>query len=194
MFKICPSCKDEFVQHVSVCPDCGVPLRTAEEIASSDAAAAAPARARAGDEALGAAVMLRSGAASELRQLGERLAERGVRFAVDTDPPGARIATSTRGAAGREAQLAIYVQAADAQQASEIYREWMLDTVPGAGDVKQVSGAVDACPGCGEPLGASATACASCGLEFPPLEVACPQCGSAVAVEAERCAQCGYRP
>jgi hypothetical protein len=196
MFKICPSCRDEFVQHIALCPDCRVPLRTAEEIES---AALEQTQAR-GDQhsgadfALASAVLLRRGGASELREISERLAARGVRFVVDTDPPGRKLVAAPRGgAAGREVQLAIYVEQADAPDAALVQREWMLATVPGAAEA-QGGGVIDACPGCSEPLAANAAACASCGLEFPPLEVACPACGQPVAPEAERCPHCDYQP
>jgi hypothetical protein len=190
MFKICPSCRDEFVQHVAECPDCRVPLRTAEEMAS----APIPQTSGGAGVTLASAVLLRRGPTNELRELCERLAERGLRFVIDTDPPGQRLAAPARAAAaGRELQLAIYVEEADAADASRSEREWLLATVPDAAD-QPVGGMIDACPGCSEPLVASATACASCGLEFPPLEVACPQCHGAVTPESQSCPHCGYRP
>jgi hypothetical protein len=189
MFKICPRCGDEFVQHVVECPDCRVPLRTADDLASADASGGASDPPGSG---LAAAVMLRRGATSELRELGERLAERGVRFVVDTDPPSGKLARPSRDASGG-LQLAIYVEEADATEATLVQREWLIATVPDAAAASS-GGMIDACPGCSEPLAASATSCTSCGLEFPPLEVACPQCGRGVAPEAERCPSCGYRP
>jgi len=189
MFKICPSCGDEFVQHVVACPDCRVPLRTAEEMAGASARESASGASPSG---LTAAALLRRGAASELRELGERLAERGVRFVVDTDPPSGKLAAPARGA-GSGPALAVYVEEADVADASRVEQEWLMATVPGASGAAS-PGMIDACPGCGEPLAASATACDSCGLEFPPLEVACPQCGRGVAPESERCPSCGYQP
>jgi hypothetical protein len=187
MFKFCPRCRDEFLPHVAECPDCRVALRTAEELASEPVELDGPSAS--GAVALASAVMLRRGAPSDLRELCDRLGERGLRFVVGTHPLGGAV---RRGQA-REVELAIYVEEADAQQAAQVEREWVLETIPGAADESFV-GAADACPGCGEPLAASAVACAACGLEFPPLEVACPQCGRPVAVEAESCASCGYRP
>jgi hypothetical protein len=138
--------------------------------------------------------MLRRGDAAELREIGERLAARGVRVVVDADSAGQRLTSPTRGgAAVRGGQLAIYVEEADLPEASLALREWMLASVPGAAGA-QLGGPIDACPGCGEPLATDAVACTSCGLEFPPLEVVCPRCGGATAPEAERCPQCGYRP
>jgi hypothetical protein len=194
MYKICPSCGDEFVPHIALCPDCRVPLKTAEEMANariSQGQSDVPASA---SFAIASAVMLRRGAASDLRELCEHLAERGLRFVIDTDPPGQRLAAPARAAAtGREVQLAIYVEETDAAEASLAEQEWLLATVPGAA-AGPAGGMIDACPGCSEPLSASATACASCGLEFPPLEVACPQCHGGVAPESESCPHCGYRP
>ena len=92
-----------------------------------------------------------------------------------------------------DVQLAIYVDESNAALAAQLEREWIFASVPGARD-EVTFGPADGCPGCGEPLAASATACASCGLEFPPLEIACPRCGRPVAVEAESCGECGFRP
>jgi hypothetical protein len=191
MFKLCPSCRDEFVPTVSVCPDCRVPLVAAEELASAPVARDAGVASAA--FTLTSAVMLRRGGTGELQDLARRLAEHGVRCVIDTDPPGARIAGTARTAAGREVQLAIYVDEADSQTAARLHHEWVLATVPGASEA-QLGGVLDACPGCGEPLATNASACSSCGLEFPPLETTCPQCGQPVAVDAERCTSCGYQP
>ena len=38
MFKHCPRCRDEFVQHVETCPDCRVPLVTADALEALPAA------------------------------------------------------------------------------------------------------------------------------------------------------------
>jgi hypothetical protein len=190
MFKVCPRCRDEFLPHVAECPDCRVALRTAEELASEPVELDGPSAA--GAVALASAVLLRRGAPSDLRELCERLGQRGVRFVVGTHPLGGPLGAGRRGQA-REVELAIYVEEADAQQAAQVEREWVLETIPGAA-AETFAGTADACPGCGEPLGASAVACDACGLEFPPLEVACPQCGQPVAVEAESCAICGHRP
>jgi hypothetical protein len=130
MFKLCPSCKDEFVPTVSLCPDCRVPLVTPEQLASVEAARVAGAAPTSDVFTLTSAVMLRAGGASELQAVAERLAERGVRCVIDTNPPGARLGGSSRAAAGREIQLALYVDEADAQTAARIHHEWMLATVP----------------------------------------------------------------
>ena len=190
MFRVCPRCRDEFLPHVAECPDCRVALRTAEELANDPAEQAEPSEGLV--VTLSSAVMLRRGAPIDLRELCERLGERGVRFVVEPVPLGGPLAAPRRGQA-REAELAIYVEEADAEAAARVERDWLIATIPGAAD-EPLAGSADACPGCGEPLAASAVACAACGLEFPPLEVACPQCGRPVAVEAQRCDGCGYRP
>jgi predicted amidophosphoribosyltransferase len=197
MFKTCPSCGDEFVEHVASCPDCRVPLRAAGEAPPEMTLEPAPPATAVQERALESAVLLRRGDTTELRQLAEALTAAGIPCAVDTDPPGENIRSPrqlTRAAAsGQEARLAVYVDARDAREASAVMTAWFAQTIPGA------EGAVEAfaeggCPGCNEPLAENAVACASCGLEFPPLEVSCPQCGRPVAVEAERCAGCGYHP
>jgi hypothetical protein len=187
MFKTCPSCGDEFVPHIELCPDCRVPLRAAGE----NAPAAAPAP----EGALREAVMLRAGDVSELRELAERLTAAGIACAIDTDPPGQNLgaATSRRAAAGAPARLALYVDADDAQAAVQIHHAWIAETVPDSARAGE-AGIIDACPGCGEPLAVGAAACSSCGLEFPELQVACPQCGQGVEPAADHCGHCGYRP
>jgi hypothetical protein len=187
MFKTCPSCGDEFVPHVELCPDCRVPLRAAGEHAPAENAALA------GE--LREAVMLRAGEVSELRELAERLTAAGIPCAIDTDPPGQNLgaATSRRAAAGAPARLALYVDANAAQAAVRIHQAWMVDAVPDSGSAGE-AGVIDACPGCGEPLTTGAAVCASCGLEFPELQVACPRCGQGVEPAADHCGHCGYRP
>ncbi len=186
MFKTCPQCGDEFVPHVETCPDCRVPL-----LAPGEAAPPRPAPS-AGPAQIDAPVLLRRGTVMELRDLGARLADAGIAFAVDSDAITGNAAANAR-AAGREVQLALYVREDDARAASAVAQAWVVANVPDATHVEPGS-ALDGCPGCGEPLAADAVACGSCGLEFPPLEVACPQCGEAATVDAANCPHCGYRP
>ena len=190
MFKHCPRCRDEFVQHVETCPDCRVPLVTADALEALPAAVDAGAGERV--VAIESAVALRRGQAAELRPLCELLEARGIPFVVDAHPRGNAVRAPKRGET-LDVQLAIYVDESNAALAAQLEREWIFASVPGARD-EVTFGPADGCPGCGEPLAASATACASCGLEFPPLEIACPRCGRPVAVEAESCGECGFRP
>ncbi len=193
MFKTCPSCGDEFVEHVVECPDCRVPLRAAGD----SAADAAPIPEPAANAQIERAVLLRHGDTSELRQLAEALTAASIPCAVDTDPPGETLPGGRQivrgGAPGNAARLAVYVDADDARDASAVLAEWLALSIPGAEHANATS-ADGGCPGCGDPLPDNAVACLSCGLEFPPLEVACPQCGQSVAVEAESCSHCGHRP
>jgi hypothetical protein len=191
MFKTCPVCGDEFLEHVEVCPDCRVALRT-----SIDGTAPEP-RADRAPAALESPLVLRRGDVGELRQLADALASAGVPCVVDTDPPSDGIrgseASSRVGRFGKDGRLAIFVAARDQAEAARVHAEWLKTILPDAGAVLPGS-MIDACPGCHEPLPEGAVACASCGLEFPPLEVNCPQCGRPTAVEADQCSHCGYRP
>jgi hypothetical protein len=188
MFKICPRCGDEFVPHVETCPDCRVALQV------SDGSPPPPRSAgNAAPLALENAVALRRGTTSELRQIAEALSAEGIACAVDTDPPGGQLRrASERGRTGSEVPLAVFVDAQHAAAAQRVLAQWVEAAIP---DVDQVTeGAIDACPGCGEPLPEHPTACASCGLEFPPLELPCPRCGQPVTPESEICGACGHRP
>jgi hypothetical protein len=186
MFKTCPSCGDEFVAHVEQCPDCRVPLRAPGETPPASAPA---------EHALADAVLLRAGETRDLRELAERLDAAGIACAIDTDPPGASVAAAGAGArrGGGAVRLALYVAARDAHTAARVHQAWVAEIVPDSGSANDM-GLIDACPGCGEPLAPTSAACASCGLEFPELQVACPECGQGVEPEAERCGHCGYRP
>jgi hypothetical protein len=186
MFKTCPQCGDEFVQHVESCPDCRVRLLAPGEAPPPRAAAST------GATPSDAPVLLRRGTVMDLRDLGAQLAANGIAFAVDSDATTGSAAAHAR-AAGREVQLALYVHEADAPAAARVAQAWVVANVPDAEHVEPGT-ALDACPGCGEPLPEEAAACASCGLEFPPLEVSCPRCGQAAAVDAANCPSCGYRP
>jgi hypothetical protein len=189
MFKICPRCGDEFVPHVEVCPDCRVPLQASDGAPPVPRAAEAPA-----PLALESAVALQRGTTSELRQIAEALGAAGVACAIDTDPPGGVLrGAPQRGRTAQEAPLAVFVDERDAAEARRVLGEWLASAIPGS-EHAAAAGSIDACPGCGEPLPEHPTACASCGLEFPPLELPCPRCGQAVAAEAESCAACGHRP
>lgn len=193
MFKTCPRCGDEFLPHVSECPDCHVPLRHAEAGPPQPAArerAAAPGP-------LTSAVLLRRGEVRELRELTERLSAAGIACAVDTDPPGAGISMSKdlaqrRGSYGRAVRLGLYVSEGDLALARPVLEAWTAEGIPDAEAAAPI-GALSDCPGCGEPLAEGASACASCGLEFPDQETLCSGCGQPVAPDAQRCPHCGER-
>ena len=172
MFKICPRCGDEFVPHVESCPDCRVPLQASDGTPP-------PPRSERVDAPLQRerAVSLRHGAPADLREIADALSAAGLACAIDADPPHG---------------LGVFVDERDVAAGQRVLAQWMETAIPGAEQV--AGGSIDACPGCGEPLPEHPTACASCGLEFPPLELPCPRCGQPVAAEAESCAACGHRP
>lgn len=194
MFKTCPRCGDEFLPHVSECPDCRVALQHG----APEGAPVLDEPARGGAPGLlESATLLRHGEVWELRELAERLQTAGIACAVDTDPPGAGIVTGggiaqRKSSYGRAVRLALYVAEQDVAAALAIHQAWTAEGVPDA-DLAGPAGAISACPGCGEPLAPSAAACGSCGLEFPEHEVLCSACGQAVAPDAQSCPHCGYR-
>lgn len=194
MFKTCPRCGDEFLPHVSECPDCRVALQHG---APEGAPAVEEPSGGAEPAMLESAALLRHGEVWELRELAERLQAEGIACAVDTDPPGARIVTGGRlaqrkGSQGRAVRLALYVAERDVAAALAVDQAWTAEGVPDA-ELAGPVGAISACPGCGEPLAPSAAVCSSCGLEFPEHGVLCSACGQAVAPDAESCPHCGTR-
>ena len=199
MFKTCPRCSAEYLPHVSDCPSCHVALQhgSAAEFDAKDQRKFTRVVEAREPVALTEPVMLRGGDVAELREIAERLTDAGVMCAIDTDPPGARIAGSQRvlsqGNSGRDARLAIYVERTDHAAAVSVLEAWMTDTVPDAQHAL-ATGALDRCPGCDEPLAPSAAGCASCGLEFPEMQATCPNCGQVVVPDAESCPSCGHQP
>jgi hypothetical protein len=150
IFKTCPQCGSEFQHWVSRCPDCDCELVYEQPGAPRSAPAAElpdPSQ----------MTCIRRGGPWELRELAELLQSHGISCRIDAHPPGA-------------ADLGLFVREADREEVARLDRELAAGggpADPGAGSALDAA----ACPACGEPLAADAESCASCGLEFPPIEI-----------------------
>lgn len=159
MFKHCHSCGQEYQSWVSVCPDCNVPLQLApgEPLGPPSSGSIAP---------LEDPVLLKLGEPWELRALAELLQERGISSQIDSHPLGASL--SRAGSRAEAARLGIYVGRADLAAVRELADELAARAQPES-DAAGVAHDPGSCPACGEPTPEDATACASCGLEFPEV-------------------------
>ena len=184
MFKICPSCGDEFQLTASRCRDCGVDL-------VFPSLAAEPERLRP-DEAL---ELLTTDSPWALEELAQRLGERGIPSRIDTDPPNVGIPGPSGfrrgGSQGHATQLAIYVRLRDLAAAEDAAHEYMVSRTPDSRDGSLAEEPLDACPACATPIGDAAEACSSCGLAFAIAEVTCLACGHETRSDRAACPSCG---
>jgi hypothetical protein len=144
VFKVCPSCGEEYQHWVSRCPDCDVALDFARGAAPGAPPETAPTAAPEDP------VLLQSEGPWYLRELAEALAERGIPSRIEKGAPA----------------LSLYVGRGDLEDAREVAQEFAESRLP-ALDAEPASHDASACPACGEPLAADASACGGCGLEFP---------------------------
>jgi hypothetical protein len=159
MFKTCPRCRDEFQAWVSECPDCRIPLVHAP----SGGLVAPEPEPEPERGALADPRMLQRGDASELHALAEHLTSQGIACAIAAAPV-------SRASAGlRTVQLALFVEARELAGAQAATLAFLAPAHEEAGELR-APGALETCPGCDEPLAASAAQCPSCGLEFPEME------------------------
>jgi hypothetical protein len=159
VFKVCPSCGQEYQDWATECTDCRVALDLApgETLAPPEAPRPLP---EAEDlEVLGV------GEPRNLQALAESLQAHGIPCQIDAYPRGGAI---TGGARFQTVQLGLYVGRADLANARAVADRFAgnRSTDPEAGG--SFSDA-NTCPACGEPLSENAAACASCGLEFPEV-------------------------
>jgi len=163
MFKVCPSCKQEYQRWVAVCSDCNVPLGFDQESPPS------PSLPPAAD-----LVLLKVEGPWYLQELAELLQENGISSRIDTEAPGTLAegakGTTRAGSPGQATRLGIYVGADDLEAAHEISQEFAASRLCDVPDPAAHTDA-SACPACGEPIGETAVACAECGLEFPEAEL-----------------------
>ena len=145
------------------CTDCRVPLDLgpAEGLAP-EAPETRPA------PALEDLVLLSVGEPWALSALAEALQARGISSQIDTHPLGAKIAADPRGTRRDPVRLGVYVGRGDLDSAREVAAEYTASLLPDAGAGESFTDPT-VCPACGEPTPENATACASCGLEFPEL-------------------------
>jgi len=163
MFKVCPSCHQEYQRWVELCSECSVPLALDQE---SSPAPSLPTAAE--------MVLLKVEGPWYLQELAELLQEGGISSRIDTDPPGTpnegTKGATRAGSRGRATRLGIYVGADDLETANEIAQEFATSRLS---DIPTTAANPDAsaCPACGEQISETAVSCAECGLEFPEAEI-----------------------
>ena len=162
-FKYCPRCGDEFQSWAESCPDCDVPLG----LEPPDPNAAPPAELPPAHELQAVFV----GAPHQVRDPVDSLGAAGIPCRVDAFPPGG---SGEEGAAlgsfGTGTKVAVYVRAEDLPAVAGLDADWVRSTLA-------TDSELDACPACAAPLAADASACPSCGLEFPAVDM-CARCGA----------------
>jgi hypothetical protein len=151
VFKLCRQCGGEYQSWVSVCPECNVPVDW-----PSQELAPAPPREDRETPPISDPVALRFDAPEMLAEIADALQEQGIASRIGPhEQAGAR--------------LAIYVSRADAATAFAISEEVIARSLHVNSD-ELVDYGPGACPACGDPVPETATACVSCGLEFPEIE------------------------
>jgi len=151
---------------VTACTDCGAALVHPGE---------APSAADAGSGASGASVeawaCLARGGPWELRELAEALGAHGLATRIGPyPPPDASGVPREDDRAGPGTGLGLYVAEGDHERAVTLHQQLVRESSHAEPQTSEASHDADGCPACGEPLAADAEACASCGLEFPPLD------------------------
>ena len=158
MFKHCHSCGGEYQSWVTECPDCHVPLQLAPgETLAPETRPVAP---------IEDPVLLKVGQPWELRELAETLQEHGISSQIDSHPLGGSLARA--GSRAEPARLGIYVARAEVTAVREVI-EGLAALERSESDAEAHD--PGACPACGEPTPENAPSCASCGLEFPEVNV-----------------------
>jgi hypothetical protein len=160
-FKVCPECGAEHVQAALVCADCNVALVSGplEAAVSLPSAPLPPASELA---------RVAAGSPWELERFALQLQEAGISCRVDALP--GELATSRRGSFGSAVRLGLYVLPEDAEAARDALQGLLLQHDSSDSAPTPEGTPLEACPACGTPISAAASACADCGLEFVPLE------------------------
>ena len=195
MYKVCPSCGDEFQPRVDECPDCHCALEWPRETAPESEAA--PADLPPADQLT--CVKIDEG--WRLRDLAGHLQRRGLSSRIDSHPPGRPLAgpdvLRRGGLFGSSLRLGLYVRPDDAERAARILAphltgERPADAEEGQGEHPgQAPEAGDVCPACGSPLRDGDAACGECGLAFVAAPGECPACGARCETEDTECSTCG---
>lgn len=155
-YRVCPSCRDEFVPTMERCPDCDVPLVHEEELGPEEAEELPPVEELA---------CVRVAPVAWIRALSEGLQQRGVAHRVQ----GARIEDAPEGKSarvfGNVGLFGLWVGEEDRPAAEELDGTLAARLVPeeapelGEGDE-------ETCPACGTTLDADTVECPDCGLAF----------------------------
>ena len=159
MFKLCPSCRSEFQDWVTHCPDCKVALQL-----SGAALPPQPARELPPARELSC---IERGDPRALHEIAERLQAAGLSCRIDAYPPDEPIRLGGRGS-GVATTFGLYVHPADAEEATRVRTRLVQETLPESVGHELAAGTeLHDCPACGEPLAEAARECAACGLAFP---------------------------
>lgn len=156
-YRVCPSCRDEFVPTMERCPDCGVPLVHEEELGPEEEAAEMP--------PVEALACVRVAPVPWIRALSEGLQERGVAHRVQ----GARIEDAPEGKSaavfGNVSLFGLWVHEEDLAAAEELDGTLAARLVPEEAP-ELGEGEEETCPACGAALEADTVECPDCGLAF----------------------------
>ncbi|MDX1649244.1 MAG: hypothetical protein R3263_05255 [Myxococcota bacterium] len=156
-YRVCPSCRDEFVPTMERCPDCDVPLVHEEELGPEEEAEEMP--------PVSELACVRVAPVAWIRALSEGLQARGVPHRVQGAT--ARDAPEGKSAAafGNVGLFGLWVFEEDLPAAEE------LDGTLAARLVPEEAPELDEdeeerCPACGAALAADTVECPDCGLAF----------------------------
>jgi hypothetical protein len=191
-FKVCPECGVEHVHTALVCADCNVAL----EIAPTEGAEAPPTAPLPPASEL---TRVAAGGPWEMERLALQLQEAGISSRIDAMPSGQASSrpvanAAARGSSGSGIRLALYVLPAEGEPARRVIQGILLQESPGGATPAREGEPLEACPACGAPISAVASACTDCGLEFIPVEDACSFCGAALTAGVTACPSCGAEP
>ena len=160
MFKLCPSCRSEFQDWVTRCPDCNVELQhSSAPPPAPPVGELPPAR---------ELTCIERGDPRALHEIAERLQAEGLSCRIGAYPPDEPIRLGGQRGAGVATTFGLYVHPADAEAATRVRTRLVQETLPESIGHEVAAGTeLHACPACGAPLAENARECAECGLEFP---------------------------
>lgn len=154
--RICPECGAEYLPHVTECPACEVPTRSALDPPPPRAVAGQALALPEGVEAVG----LRSAPLPWAQELADLLADHGVPSRI------ARLEACGTGGSCSD-RYTVFVRPEDLQQAVQVDHDHLSRQVPESfTDLAQVPG--DRCPACGAAVGEGDGECPDCGLVLAP--------------------------
>jgi hypothetical protein len=157
-YKLCPSCRTEYMLVATRCADCGVDLVDADTVAPEDAAR----------EAFPPASELecvRVAPIPWIRALSEALQERGVAHRIEPARAEDTPEDQRRDVFGDAPLFGLYVQSEHAPSTRDLDGSIAAQILPEEAPTL-AEGEEEECPACGAALTADAVECPDCGLEF----------------------------
>ena len=148
--KYCPECNAEYFPHIIDCPDCGVPLKTPEELEELQER-----QKQFVEEDAKNAIAIKEGEKSWILELHNVLIDRGYPCRV-TASPGC-----TPGKCGET--FLLIVPKEEAESAANCVNEYNHKVYPELKESEELA-AHGKCPACGFDTGADAKECPDCGL------------------------------